>query len=533
MTYMKRGLEDRKRTVPQSQPIPGQEARMAKNEAGGFTFKADSWQKYQRWLILGSESNLYYATAEKQTVQASDALRDCIRQNGVEAVNMAVDVSVAGRSIKPETSIVAVAYGLIYGDADTKKAAEQAVSKVCRTGTHILHLAQYINQIGAWSRLKRRAVANWYTSKTTDSLAFQVAKYQNRDGWTHKDVLRLTHAKPLPGAQTDIFHWIMNGADKDHNLPHILGAMEDAKKADKAGVIGLIKEYGLSREMLPTQFLSDPDVAVALMDKQPPHALIRNLANYTRYGVFQDRNVLRMVMDRLTDQEKLVKARVHPIDALKAMLTYGSGHGNLGNNSWVPVQALVDALDQAFYKTFKGLETIGGNILVAIDESGSMHSGEIGGVPGLHPALASAAYAMTVASTDPTTDFIAFTDTVNTIREVPIAARRRLDDVLKTFGGVGRGTDCAAPIEWAKRKGRSYDLFVIITDNQTWAGAHQVQQVADHYRQTINPKARFVTVAMAGYGGNILDTERPENFHVSGFDASAPELIRLFAQGEL
>jgi 60 kDa SS-A/Ro ribonucleoprotein len=46
-----------------------------------------------------------------------------------------------------------------------------------------------------------------------DDLAHQAVKYQQRDGWSHGDLLRLAHPK-APSLQHDaVFRWMLNGAD--------------------------------------------------------------------------------------------------------------------------------------------------------------------------------------------------------------------------------------------------------------------------------------------------------------------------------
>ena len=67
--------------------------------------------------------------------------------------------------------------------------------------------------------------------------------------------------------------------------------------------------------------------------------------------------------ERLGDGKRLVEARVHPIAILAAEKTYESGHGVRGQNTWTPVGAIVDALDEAFYATFKTVEPSGARTL--------------------------------------------------------------------------------------------------------------------------------------------------------------------------
>ena len=51
-----------------------------------------------------------------------------------------------------------------------------------------------------WGRAHKTAIQRWYKQFETkpDNLARLVTKYKNREGWTHKDVLRLAH--PVPRA---------------------------------------------------------------------------------------------------------------------------------------------------------------------------------------------------------------------------------------------------------------------------------------------------------------------------------------------
>ena len=96
------------RTVtPQTQPIPGREAEMVKNSAGGFTFTLDTWGYLDRFLILGSDVNSYYATAKKLTIDASKNVVKAINEDGVRTVNRIVEISQGGRAPKNDPAVFA------------------------------------------------------------------------------------------------------------------------------------------------------------------------------------------------------------------------------------------------------------------------------------------------------------------------------------------------------------------------------------------------------------------------------------------
>ena len=48
------------------------------------------------------------------------------------------------------------------GDEATRKAAYAALAKVCRTGTHLMHFAEFAQGFGGWGRGMRKAVAAWF-----------------------------------------------------------------------------------------------------------------------------------------------------------------------------------------------------------------------------------------------------------------------------------------------------------------------------------------------------------------------------------
>ena len=55
----------------------------------------------------------------------------------------------------------------------------------------------------------------------------------------------------------------------------------------------------------------------------------------------------------LKDVESIKGARVHPFSILLALNQYQAGQGDKGKLNWTPNQAIVTALDNAFYLAFK------------------------------------------------------------------------------------------------------------------------------------------------------------------------------------
>ena len=527
----------RTRKTPQRQPIPGSTQVM--NSAGGYAWAVDDWMRLSRFLILGSEGGSYYATEQTLTRENAEAVLRCIQADGLRVVREIVAVSDSGRAPKNDPALFALAMCAGLGDAETRRAALAALPQVARIGTHLFHFAAYVEGFRGWGRGLRQAIADWYDRMPLPALATQVIKYQQRDGWSHRDLLRLAHPKTEEVTRNAIYRWAVDGWEGVGEEPHpdpalrTIWAFERAQRAaDAAEVAELVRAYDLPMEAVPTEKRSR-EVWEALL----PHAgltfLIRNLGNLSKAGVLQKGawETVRFVTDRLTDAQALRKARIHPIQILAALTTYRQGHGARGSGEWEVVPEVVDALDQAFYTAFGSVEPANKRWVLALDVSGSMSCGTIAGIPGLTPRVGSAAMAMVTHRVEPRVSLVAFCDKMTPI---DISRRQRLDDVVQAVSNLPfGGTDCALPMIWARQNRVEADTFVIYTDSETWFGAVHPAQALQEYREKMGIPARLIVVGMVANRFSIADPNDGGMLDLIGFDTAAPEVIRQFASGVL
>ena len=108
--------------------------------------------------------------------------------------------------------MLALASGL--GNVETRRAALNALPRVARIGTHLFHFLEYVEGVRGWGRLLRNAVGSWYNDMDAGRLAYQAVKYQSRDGWSHRDALRLAKPVPPDALHDAIYGWIANGWDE-------------------------------------------------------------------------------------------------------------------------------------------------------------------------------------------------------------------------------------------------------------------------------------------------------------------------------
>lgn len=513
--------------TPQSEPIPG--TSQVENNAGGFVYSLDKWAVLERFLILGAEGGTYYATEKKLVQENAKTVIACIQANAAMALGMIVGVSTSGRAPKNDAAIFALALACTYGPkGDSLVAgvrAYDAIPLVCRTGTHLFQFVQAIQDLRGWSRGLRTGVGKWYTGKFSGDLEYQLLKYKQRDGWTHRDVLRLAHPKPTNEGIAGLLKYAVGKAETYPGALRIDAVRAVHAEPEKAAL--LVRNMGLTREMLPTECLNKKEVWAALLEGMPMHAMVRSLAKMTAVGLLGsafDESV-KTIVERLHREDLVKKSRLHPLAILNALRIYSAGKGEKGKLTWTPVQAVCDALNDAFYLAFANAPSTGKNFCLGLDVSGSMDGSQIAGTS-LTAREATAALALVQGATE-TCEMLAF---CHQLQRVNIGKNVRLDQAIAAMRQMPFGaTNCALPMLAATEKKWPIDLFVIYTDSETQTGNIHPKQALDHYRQKMGRDAKLVVVGMTSTGFTIADPNDAGMMDCVGFDTNVPALISDFA----
>lgn len=519
-------------TPPQSEPL---DSRQVENSAGGYSYPVDKWTRLERFLVLGSEAGSYYASERELTAENATAVLECLAEDGFRTVTTIIDVSKSGRAPSNDPALFALALAASKGDVKTRTAALFALPKVARIGTHLFHFADYVNGLRGWGRGLRRGISEWYLAHGPDELAYQVVKYQQRDGWSHADLLRLAHPKSSDPEINAVMRYAVDGMETLKSrlslFPQLIIAFEHVKTVKTAKEAAMaIRAFGLTREMVPAEFLNSPEVWEALLEKMPMEAMLRNLGNMSKAGLltpFSDAEAT--VVIRLTDSELIRTARLHPLKVLVGMRTYTGGKGLKGGGTWVPVENVVDALDEVFYMAFDTVQPTNKRHMLALDVSGSMSCGNVAGMP-LTPREASVAMALVTARTEPRYQINGFSDEFVPIN---ITAKDRLYSAVNKVSGLDfGGTDCSLPILHALKNKLPVDVFVVYTDSETWAGDVHPAQALRQYRDSMGIAAKLIVVGMVSNGFSIADPTDSGMLDVVGFDTAVPAVMAAFIGGD-
>lgn len=523
-----------RRSTPQTERA---DHRQKPNSAGGYAFTVTPVERVRRFLVLGTDGGTYYTTAADLTRGNADAVIALAETDHRALVDTVVDVSTRGAAPKANPALFALAVAAATGTPDEKAYALAQLPRVARTGTHLFLFARYVEQFRGWGRGLRRAVADWYTTRDADRVAFQAVKYRQREGWSHRDLLRLAHPVALDPALRAAFDWVTHGTVGD-DTPRLIEGFLKAQEPG-ADVPALVREHRLSWEMLPDDALADTAVWDALLDVGVPQtALIRQLPRLTRLGMLPPMGGRTSeVCAQLTDVDRLRSARVHPVNVLVAQRTYAAGQGARGQATWTPNRKVADALDAAFYAAFGAVEPAGKRTMLGVDVSGSM-TAPIAGMP-LSCREASAALALVQLATEPDAAAYGFTagQRQGWSREaeftpLPISPRQRLDDAIRAVSNLPfGGTDCSLPMRHALDNGLEVDTFVVYTDSETYAGAEHPHQALNRYREDTGIAAKLIVVGMTSTSFSIADPSDAGMLDVAGFDSAVPALISEFSRG--
>lgn len=500
-----------------------------KNNAGGYSFQLDDFSQLKRFLILGSDSPTFYASENKMVKNNAKAVLKAAATDIQKTTLMIQDISKARLAPSRDPAIFACA--LLMRDFGSYIAP--IIKDVCQTSTDLFLFAEYSKELGkGWGSTMRRSICGWYDAKSPHGLARQVTKYQQRNGWSHRDLLRLSHYKTDDIAKNNVLKYVCQNA-KWNESPDTgpsdiyLAAIQEAKEASVERTIELIDEFKLEREHINTEHLKNPGVWRALMETMGGWALLRNLNALAVNGVTVGTNSATKRVVELLSQENVMKSGVHPLKFLIAHRQYSSGKGMLGSQTWTPVPQIVNAIDKGFTYAFGNVEPANKNYYLGIDVSGSMSWGTIPKTP-ITPMEGAVAMALVTSRTEPWCHTAAFCGEMQKLDLVGDS----ISHAMQKLRGLRFGrTDCAQPIINALKLGLEVDTFVVYTDNETWCGKIHPHVALEDYRKKINPEAKLIVCGMLANRFTIADPKDPGMLDVVGFSGDTPALITEFSRG--
>jgi 60 kDa SS-A/Ro ribonucleoprotein len=521
--------------TPQTQPIPGRD--MIKGASGGYMFKAGIWQSLRRCLLIGTAQSTYYTGKHDLTQDFVTVLQQAIAEDPARVTQEIVYAS-DGRSINNSAPILALVLLSMGQTHAAKQGFAEIFSQVVRTGSHFYEWLSYTKSMRGFGKVIREAGQAWLSRDDLKALAYQLLKYQQRQGFSHRDALRLFHVKPISDDHDALFKWVLTGWDElpeqlapEHPMAQIWWYEWLKRHPDQCHTA--IQQGRLTHEMAAPVGKMDGRAWQLLFNEMPIGAMLRNLGSLTELGVLRadaTENLTRLA-EVLNSKDRLRKGRIHPIDILKALKTYKSG-GQVGRSSktWQPAPRIVDILESALELSFDALEPTGKVFMHAVDVSGSMSSYTVNSV-GLTCCEVATTMALASAKAEHNYMIRGFS---TEFRDLKITAKDSFSLATQKVNRLNFGaTDASVAYDWMIQNHFKADVICFWTDCESWAGRRHPSQALAEYRTKVNPNAKAVYVTLVPNQITLADPNDPQSWDMAGFDPGAPRLLQMLATGEV
>lgn len=363
----------------------------------------------------------------------------------------------------------------------------------------------------------RDAVKRWLQHMSE----YHAVKYgsANSEGITLRDIIRMAHPRPVNDAQRELFGWLVKGWDdvgpKPSPTSPQVWALETLKRAtsDKE-VIRLVQDYKLPWEVVvPSVKKMTPEIWKALLKDMPYMALLRQLNTMERNGLFADKDVAKAVAAKLSDQTNVKYSKQLPFRFFNAY------------NAFKGIQVVRDAIVDALELSFENTEKLDGRVCIANDISGSM-SGQVSDKGETRYRDVAGLLSAALFKKCDDVILLQFNTSANTL---DASRRDSVMSLAKKIGDGDGGTNVGAPIAYLSQHRDKVDVFIGVTDSESWAGNGFLTEW-EAYKK-ISPKAKAFVINIAPYRDFVAPAGYPDVHYISGWSDAVLKYISLTLNG--
>jgi len=518
------------------------------NQAGKTVFTITPLEKLERFLTLGCTDNVFNATDNQDYISefiksTFDYVMEILENDDIDFYHCLMNCVINNKCKKQEPLIFMYALGVTHNVGSSmslifRKRLYSQLEVVCTTPTTLTMFVDYCKKLmfvrkgtTGWNNLHKKAIEDWYVNKPVMRTAYQITKYKQRNGYSHRDIMRLLHPKPNSDDTRILYNYMVNGTILESVTSHDLHTFLTDYDAISKGIIinkdeicALIKKHGLSREHVPNTYLDDTDIWKSLVFTMPRMALLRNLNKMTSLGLLRDDIIKNHIISQITRMTD-----IHPLQLLVCLKTYNQGHGDKGKLRWTPDSDVVQTLNDRFMDV--GPSSISQKkICICLDVSGSMLENKIYGAQCLSAAEGVVAMAMVLKKKlGEKADIMAFSQD---FIPLDIDIQKTLDENLQKLNRISFGmTDISLPFLWAKEQRKLYNTFIVMTDNETNYNRFDPMHTLINYRESTKIyDCGLLVLATSATDVSVGDPSDKYVLNISGFNDAVPTIIEDFCR---
>jgi 60 kDa SS-A/Ro ribonucleoprotein len=501
------------------------------NEAGGRAYTLKSRAALAQLAATGTLNQTFYQNAQ---VQLDNILNLALEVDPEFVAKTAIYARQTAHM--KDTPVVLLAL-LSELDADLFK---RIFPLIIDNGKQLRNFVQIMRSgmIGRKSlgSLPKRMVNEWILSASAQQLiAANVGSSPSL-----ADVLKMTHPKPKTTEQDAFFAYVLGKEYQLTQLPAQVQALEQFR-------LGVNTELPKVPMQLLTHLNLNQQQWAEIARNGSWQMLRMNLNTFLRHDVFKIKGMTKIIADKLMDEQSILKSRVFPYQLMMTWSALAQG---------MPHE-ITNALKFAMQCSISNVPKLQGNVVIAIDVSGSMSSSVTGYRQGATSQLrcvdVAALFASAFKYVNPNIRLMAFDTQVRQLSNLSkvqeylkrknLMKQQNLEiDIFalaKKFASMcGGGTDCSKPLELLVKEKAKVDMIIYFSDNESWADqiprAHRQTGMMHYWKQLKqhNPDAKLVCVDLQPYATTQLP-EHKDVMNIGGFSDTVFTLIESFANNEM
>jgi 60 kDa SS-A/Ro ribonucleoprotein len=487
------------------------------NHAGGPSYTRSLEEQCLQVMMTGVWQNTYYADQQTLVQEALTVFQQMALKDSVLFAKMIVFARNKGFiRTAPITALV------VLSTADVTSFC-QAFPLVIRTPNDLKDFVTVVRSRQlrqGMGRAVKRTIGDWLNNLSE----YHTIKYGSKGSdWSLRDILRLVRPVPKSQRSSVMFNYLRDGLTTENAvnvktlLPQVATVELLKDTTDQTEQLALITQGRLPYEVVVGAIKPTVEIWTALMEQMPIFALLRHLNTLNKAGVFADRKAVQYVVGRLTDQKVIQNSKILPF-------RFFTAHNSLDDS--VP-RAISEALETALEISFENMPMLEGRVCVGPDTSGSMSS--LVSAQGKTRFIDIAAI-FTAAMLRKTDDALILPFDTR-IHPCKLSSRDTLMTTARSLAAYGGGgTNVGAPLEFLLEKKIPVDVFIGITDCESWHGRGFMPAWRD-YKKKVNPNAKAFLLTIAPYRHAVAPESEGDVYFIYGWSENVLPFIAQTLSG--
>lgn len=488
------------------------------NDAGGTAYEFNAQHALAQYAATGCLNNTFYVSADQQL---ATVLELCAK-NEPEFI---AQVALFARSKGYMKDMPALLCAVL--SVRSPGLLAEIFDRVIDSPKMLRNFVQIMRSgvVGRKSlgTLPKRLILQWLEARTDE----QLFSGSVGNDPSLADVIKMVHPKPKSTSREAHYAYLIGRTFNEEALPEIVKQYEAFKRNTNPGKVAT---PDVPFQMLTALPLTKKDWQQ--IARNASWTMTRmNLNTFVRQGVFENKDLIGVVANRLKNASLIEKAKVFPYQLLTAWMSV---------TDEVP-RPIKDALQDAMEIAIRNVPQINGQVYVFPDISGSMQSPVTGHRTGSTTATkcidVAALVAAAIMRSNPDTEVVPFSDRVTPCKLNPRdSVMTNAEKLMKLPSG---GTNCSLPLKHLNDTKAKGDLIVYVSDNESWIDSNRHAYYAGQATETMkqwmafkqrNPQAKMICIDIQP-NGTTQAKESADIINVGGFSDHVFQLIADVANG--